>query len=362
MARKKNNTAGRNAAHSAAHTAPAPAPVPDARPAPSNPAAAVQAALAASPDGATAVGIATAAGLRRAAAGKALAELEIAGAAERTKGGRPGIPDTWRLAAAAPAGLSPDTAGAAGDPAIPGPAGQDEAAAQPATAGSEPGGQGQPPVTGQPASSPDAEDQDGPGSQHPAGEPGQDGTAAPGDADGQQAGDSPAAGDGTETSPDPAVTAEVAGHASQIVAAAQAVTTALQAGDLRAALAGIEEACEQASQARRTLKAVTGGKKAPAVKPGALRELVAAHLRDYPGGNFTPHQIGKKLGRSSGAVANALDTLVKLGDAELATEKPRSFRLAGNAGSPAGKQPGAAPAGNQPADGGASEEPVAGAA
>ena len=183
----------------------------------------------------------------------------------------------------------------------------------------------------------------------------------PGD-DGRQAGDSPAAGDGTETSPDPAVTAEVAGHASQIAVAAQAVTTALQAGDLRAALANIEEACEQASQARRTLKAVTGGKKAPAVKPGALRELVAAHLRDHPAGNFTPHQIGKKLARSSGAVANALDTLVKLGDAELATEKPRSFRLADNVGSPAGSHAGAAPAGNDPAAGDASEEPVAGAA
>jgi hypothetical protein len=359
MARRKNNTAARNAARSAAHPAPPPPPVPDAGPAPSGPAAAVQAALAASPDGATAAGIATSAGLSRAAAGKALAELEIAGAAERTKGGRPGIPDTWRPAAV-PAGLSPGSAGA---PAIPGPAGQDEAAAQPATGGSEPGGQGQPPVTGPPGSSPDAEDQDGPGSQHPAGEPGPDGTAEPGDAGGQRAGDSPAAaGDGTDTSPDPAVTAEIAGHASQIAAAAQAVTTALQAGDLRAALAGIEEACEQASQARRTLKAVTGGRKAPAVKPGALRELVAAHLRDHPAANFTPHQIGKKLGRSSGAVANALDTLVKLGDAELASEKPRSFRLAGNAGSPAGSQPGAAPAGNDPAAGGAGEEQVAGAA
>ena len=34
------------------------------------------------------------------------------------------------------------------------------------------------------------------------------------------------------------------------------------------------------------------------------------------------------LGHSSGAIANALDTLVKHGDAELATEKPRKFRLA----------------------------------
>ena len=43
-------------------------------------------------------------------------------------------------------------------------------------------------------------------------------------------------------------------------------------------------------------------------------------------------------GHSSGAIANALDTLVKHGDAELATEKPRRFRLAGSAAAPAGAQ------------------------
>jgi hypothetical protein len=46
-------------------------------------------------------------------------------------------------------------------------------------------------------------------------------------------------------------------------------------------------------------------------------------------------------GHSSGAIANALNTLVKHGDAELATEKPRRFRLAGNA-APADAQPSAA--------------------
>ena len=44
-------------------------------------------------------------------------------------------------------------------------------------------------------------------------------------------------------------------------------------------------------------------------------------------------------GHSSGAIANALDTLVKHGDAELATEKPRRFRLAGSAAAPAEAQP-----------------------
>ena len=38
------------------------------------------------------------------------------------------------------------------------------------------------------------------------------------------------------------------------------------------------------------------------------------------------------LGHSSGAIANALDTLVKLGEAEVATEKPRRFRRAAQPG------------------------------
>jgi hypothetical protein len=42
---------------------------------------------------------------------------------------------------------------------------------------------------------------------------------------------------------------------------------------------------------------------------------------------FAPHQVGKVLSRSSGAVANALDKLVSLGTAEMAG-KPRSYRLA----------------------------------
>ena len=53
-----------------------------------------------------------------------------------------------------------------------------------------------------------------------------------------------------------------------------------------------------------------------------------AHLDAHPGGEFTPHEIHKVLSHSSGAIANALDTLVNLGEAELATDKPRRFRRA----------------------------------
>ena len=62
---------------------------------------------------------------------------------------------------------------------------------------------------------------------------------------------------------------------------------------------------------------------------------VEQHLHQFPEAAFTPHQIGKVLTRSSGAVANALDKLVSLGVAELASGKPCSYRLAPAAPAPA---------------------------
>jgi hypothetical protein len=78
--------------------------------------------------------------------------------------------------------------------------------------------------------------------------------------------------------------------------------------------------------------------RAPAVRPGGLRDKVLAHLDDYPDKEFTPHEIHKVLIHSSGAIANALEILVKLGEAEVAAEKPRRFRRAAN---PADAAPGA---------------------
>ncbi|MBF6456054.1 MULTISPECIES: hypothetical protein [Nocardia] len=74
------------------------------------------------------------------------------------------------------------------------------------------------------------------------------------------------------------------------------------------------------------------GEQAPEVSklaPGALRGLVEDHLRDHPGQEFSPHQIGKALGgRSSGAVYNALLRLVGTGVAQMTTERPKKFMLA----------------------------------
>ena len=348
MARTKNTPRRRPAAApSAAHAAPAPAPVTATPPAPGDPAAAVHAALAASPDGATTARIAAVAGISRPAARDALTALETAGTVTRARGGRPGIPDTWTLTATEGAGHEPSAGhGHAGEPAV---------SSQPAsdTAGEDQDGPGQQDADGGTGQQEASAGQGGPGTgaavkeaqpdDTPAGgSPGEPDTAAgpeQADAEPGPAGESPAAEGNTTVGepPDPALAAEVAGRVEQIQSAAASAAASVLAGggDLRAALAGIDEICDQAAQARRALKAAAGGKKATAARPGGLREKVLGHLRDHPGESFTPHEIHKVLSHSSGAIANSLDTLVNLGDAELAAEKPRKFRFAGTAATPA---------------------------
>jgi len=127
--------------------------------------------------------------------------------------------------------------------------------------------------------------------------------------------------------PDPALVTNLTGHLDQIKAVAdEAELDLATGGDLKTVLAGLDEIADQAAQARRALKAAIGGRKAPTVRPGGLRDKVLAHLVAHPEGEFTPHEIHKVLDHSSGAIANALETLVKLGEVEVATEKPRKFR------------------------------------
>ncbi|WP_435593802.1 hypothetical protein [Nocardia sp. bgisy118] len=61
---------------------------------------------------------------------------------------------------------------------------------------------------------------------------------------------------------------------------------------------------------------------------GALRGQVEDFLRDHPDQEYTPHQIGKELDRSSGAVHNALVTLTKNGTARQTSTAPKKFTLA----------------------------------
>jgi hypothetical protein len=348
MARTKTST---DTAPSAAHAATDPAPAPGTAPAADSPAAAVSAALAANPGSAVTV-IAGAAGTGKPAARVALLAMEAGGTATRVKGAKPGIPDTWTLAEPAPGGTSPAAAPEAEQAGQPGedPAGSPDGAAGDETAGSA--GRDRTAEASAPAPEDDAEAEAGapaaparetaesgprddapaedghedavPDEQDDEAEPGSD----PDDGDAPDDEDAPADADGEAAGePDPALVTDLIERLGQIRAAADAAGLVLTAsGDLKAVPAGLDEIYDQAAQARRSLKAALGGRKAPAGRPGALRDKVLAHLDEHPHGEYTPHEIHKVLGNSSGAIANALDTLVKLGKAEVASEKPRKFR------------------------------------
>ena len=299
---------------------PGPAPAPGTAPGAGSPAAAVHAALAASPGSAVGV-IADAAGTGKPAARAALLEMEKAGTATRVKGGKPGIPDTWALAEPAPDAVGPAAATRARDRTTP----RSALPPCPARTTAESGPDDDAPAEDdhEDACPDEPDDEPAPGSD-PAGGDAASGEDAPADASGE---------------PDPALVTELTGHLDQIKAAADEAGLDLAAsGDLKTVLVGLDDIAEQAAQARRALKAAIGGRKAPAARPGALRDKVLAYLDEHPDKEFTPHEIHKELNHSSGAIANALDTLVKLGEAEVATEKPRKFRRAAQ---PPGTAPGA---------------------
>jgi len=65
---------------------------------------------------------------------------------------------------------------------------------------------------------------------------------------------------------------------------------------------------------------------APRLAKGALRQMVADYLQADPGLEITPGRMAKYLGRSTGAVSNALDTLAEKGQVEMTKESPRTFR------------------------------------
>jgi len=361
MARTKNTP---GTAPSAAHAATDPAPAPGAAPAADSPAAAVSAALAANP-GSTVAVIADAAGTGKPAARAALLDMEKAGTATRVKGDRPGIPDTWTLAEPAPDGTGPEAApdaGQPGDDPVGGPVGgpvaiEDETAGVTGQDGAAEAGDPSPEDGGDaeagtaaapgPETAESAPDADAGNDHEDAAPDEQADEAAPGapDGDAPDGEDAPAdAADEPGDYPDPALVTDLTERLDQIRAAADAAELVLTAsGDLKTVLAGLDEIADQAAQARRELKAATGGRKAPAVRPGGLRDKVLAHLDAYPGDAFTPHELHKVLNHSSGAIANACDTLVKLGDAEVATEHPRRFRRAAQ---PAEAAPGADGTGN----------------
>ncbi|MBB5856430.1 hypothetical protein ACFQ05_26485 [Amycolatopsis umgeniensis] len=60
---------------------------------------------------------------------------------------------------------------------------------------------------------------------------------------------------------------------------------------------------------------------------GGLRAIVEEYLTEHPGEDFGPAKIGKNLGRSGGAVNNALEKLVADGYAIKTCEAPKRFAI-----------------------------------
>lgn len=69
--------------------------------------------------------------------------------------------------------------------------------------------------------------------------------------------------------------------------------------------------------------AASGGRLAK----GHLRAMVLEHLRARPGQALSPTAIAKELGRSSGAIANALGRLTEAGEVSEVSKAPRRYAV-----------------------------------
>jgi predicted transcriptional regulator len=83
---------------------------------------------------------------------------------------------------------------------------------------------------------------------------------------------------------------------------------------------------------RSTAGSTTTGTKSSRLRPGELHGMVEDFLTERPNMEFTPGDIGRKLNRSSGAVANALVKLTEKGVAALVCDRPRKYQAASDAG------------------------------
>lgn len=64
------------------------------------------------------------------------------------------------------------------------------------------------------------------------------------------------------------------------------------------------------------------------LRPGALGTLVVDYLKTHAEEALGPTAVGKALGRSQGAVANALARLAEAGTVTVVSASPRRYRLA----------------------------------
>jgi hypothetical protein len=287
------------------------APDNDSAPRADSPAEAVWGALTANPR-ASVTEIAVAAGVSKTVARRELTALESDGRATRARTGGKATPDTWAPTTGATTGATTedaadDAADGAADTADAVDAGA--ANALPVDAPEEASG-----TKDEPASS--APDADGTTSAKKI-------TANP------DSGEQDGPGEGM----DPSAVAEARDTLTAMRDVITSALAALEAGDGAKADAAVELVYGASGKARRQVRAAARGRVRTASgraksAPGELRTKVAAHLKAYPDTEFTPHEIGKAIGHSAGAVANALERLVALDEAVCTTERPRRFTAA----------------------------------
>jgi hypothetical protein len=116
---------------------------------------------------------------------------------------------------------------------------------------------------------------------------------------------------------------------SAVTADTHSFHAALADGDVTTAITCLDTIRASLGHARHVLKAGTRGRAArtgPILASGQLRQLVHDHMAAHPGVNFSPYEVARVLGgRSSGAVANAMDRLVGDGHAVLVSDSPRRY-------------------------------------
>ena len=109
----------------------------------------------------------------------------------------------------------------------------------------------------------------------------------------------------------------------------ESLHAALAGGDVNTAITCLDTIRASLSHARRVLKTSTKSSTArtgPILGSGQLRQLVHDHMAAHPGVPFSPYEVARVLGgRSSGAVANAMDRLVGDGHVVMVSESPRRY-------------------------------------
>jgi Mn-dependent DtxR family transcriptional regulator len=110
---------------------------------------------------------------------------------------------------------------------------------------------------------------------------------------------------------EPADTTKIPAEAPSAEAAPLAGTAGLS--EAEATVKGSPDAAESSAQR---------------LRPGALRSLIHAWLAERPGQEFTSTRISKELGRSAGAVGNALTTMTDQGEVVQTSRTPRRYAIA----------------------------------